>query len=554
MNRSSADLSDNWQKESCAVLRIRKTKSITPVQRAAPITDTLEESLMNDTVLEAKDISLVFPDVTALSHVNFSILTGEIHALVGANGAGKSSLMKVLAGAKPTYTGDIFLNNKKIEIRSPAAAKKFGIQIVYQEVDTALINSLSVAENIMLNDMIMNMHHRQFINWSAINKSAKDMLNRLKIDLDVRRQVQTLSLAQKQMVLIARAIQSSCKFLLLDEPTAPLSTTETEDLFATVRNLVRQENIAVVFISHRINEILQICTKYTVMRNGEIVADRPVTSQTSTKSVIEEMLGRPFEEEYRVPKRNVGDKAFIVNDLTEKENKIKNVSLYIRKGEIIGIAGLVGAGKSELCKTIFGALKKKSGTIMYNGKYLKIRNPSDAVKYNIALVPEERRKEGVLINESVHFNLSAANLETFCRFSFIIKKLITLNAKKFIDLLSIKTSSAYQKVLFLSGGNQQKVVVGKWLSSDAGVYIFDEPTKGIDVGAKQEIFKLINTIAEQNNCVIYATCENSELLAITDRIYVMCGGEIAAELNTAETSDKEIMYYAVGSQDTYGQK
>ena len=219
---------------------------------------------MNDTILEAKDISLIFPDVTALSHVNFSILTGEIHALVGANGAGKSSLMKVLAGAKPTYTGDIFLNNKKIEIRSTAAAKKFGIQIVYQEVDTALINSLSVAENIMLNDMVMNMNHKQFINWSAINKSAKDMLNRLKIDIDVKKQVQTLSLAQKQMVLIARAIQSSCKFLLLDEPTAPLSTAETEDLFAIVRNLVRQENIAVVFISHRINEILQICTKYTV--------------------------------------------------------------------------------------------------------------------------------------------------------------------------------------------------------------------------------------------------------------------------------------------------
>lgn len=503
--------------------------------------------------LEARDVSLIFPDVKALLHVNFTLCTGEIHALVGANGAGKSTLMKVFSGAKPTYEGNIFINNKQVEIRNPMAAKKRGIQIVYQEVDTALVPSLSVAENIMLNDMIMNMKYKQFVRWGKINEEATKVLQRLNINLDVKRKVSDLSLAQKQMVLIARAIQSSCKFLLLDEPTAPLSNSETEELFELVKKLIETENIAVVFITHRINEVLQICEKYTVMRNGEIIDNSPITKDTTTKEIIEKMLGRPFEENFKKDPVKIGEKMFTVENLTEKDNKVSDISIYLRKGEIVGIAGLVGAGKSELCKTLFGALKKRNGTIKYNDKEIQINKPADAVKQSIALIPEERRKEGILVQETVDFNLSAANLGNFCHFSFISKKQTANNAQKYVDLLKIKTSSIHQKLMFLSGGNQQKVVIGKWLSAHCGVYIFDEPTKGVDVGAKQEIFKLINQIAAEGNCVIYATCENSEILAITDRIYVMFGGKIMAELKTDRTSDKEIMYYSVGSHGKYEQ-
>lgn len=505
-------------------------------------------------VLECKNVSMSFPGVKALSNVDFKVQTGEIQALVGANGAGKSTLMKILAGANPGYTGDLFLDGEEISIRTPIAAKRAGVQIVFQEVDTALIPYLSVAENIMLNDMIMNMGKKQFVNWPKIRREAKKVLDRLHISLDVNKRVEELSLAQKQIVLIARAIQSSCKFLLLDEPTAPLSDNETKDLFDLVFKLQRTENIAIVFITHRINEVLQICKSYTAMRNGEIVGTFPINDKTSVKEIVEHMLGRSYEENFHKDYVEIGEKVFEVNNLTEKDDKIKNVSLYIREGEIVGIAGLVGAGKSELCKTIFGALKKKEGSIILKGRELIIKTPSDAVKENIALVPEERRKEGILVHESVEFNLSAACLDDFSTYSFVNRNKVTRNAEKYIDKVGIVTPSTKQKTAFLSGGNQQKVVIGKWLSADCDVYIFDEPTKGVDVGAKQEIFKLINDIAFDRNCVLYTTCENSEILAITDRIYVMYDGKIMAELETKKTNDKEIMYYSVGGRKPAGQQ
>jgi len=500
---------------------------------------------MDKDTLECKNISMLFPGVKALDDVNFTIETGEIHALVGANGAGKSTLMKVLAGANPGYEGQIFKNGSDLEIRTPMAAKKAGVQIVFQEVDTALISSLSVAENIMMNDMIMNMKGKHFVNWPKIRKNALKVLESMNIKIDVRRKVSDLSLAEKQMVLIARALQSSCKYLLLDEPTAPLSNTETKELFRLVLAL-KEKDIAIVFITHRIYEVLEICDKYTVMRNGQVVSNSPIDETTTDKQIIDKMLGRSFDATFDKEPTEIGEKVFEVSHLTEKEDKIKDVSLYVRKGEVVGIAGLVGAGKSELCKTLFGAMKKKKGEIVYKDKILKINNPTDAVSHSIALVPEERRKEGILVQETVDFNLSVANLSDYCSLSFVNNKKTAANAKQYVETLGIKTPSIYQKTAFLSGGNQQKVVIGKWLSADCDVYIFDEPTKGVDVGAKREIFKLINSIAASGKCVIYATCENGELLSISDRIYVMYGGEISAELETSKTDDKEITKYSVG--------
>lgn len=505
---------------------------------------------MEKITLKTENISIEFPGVKALTDINFEISTGVIHAVVGANGAGKSTLMKVLAGANPTYTGKIFLNDKEVELRNPASAKNIGVQIVYQEVDMALIPSLTVAENVMLNDTIQNMGHRQIMHWKKVKEGAKKVLDRLNVKIDVNKLVSDLSLAQKQMVLIARAIQSECSFLILDEPTAPLSDTETEELFRVVKNLKKTENIAIIFITHRLNEVLQICESYTVMRNGKIVDKSPITEDTTTKEIVEKMLGRAFEEKFQKDEVKIGEKYFVIDHMTEKENKVKDISMYVRRGEIVGIAGLVGAGKTELCKTIFGALKKSSGEITMGGKKIKIKNPTDAVNQSIALVPEERRKEGVLVEETLDFNLSAACLSDFCKLSFINKKKTASNADKYVDALGIKTPSIYQKVAFLSGGNQQKVVIGKWLSADCSVYIFDEPTKGVDVGAKQDIYKLINDIAKKGDCVIYATCENSEILSITDRVYVMFDGKIVAELETKKTNEDEIMHYSVGGVST----
>ena len=505
---------------------------------------------MDKLTLETKNVSIEFPGVKALTNADFSVSTGELRAVVGANGAGKSTLMKILAGANPDYTGNIYLNGKPIDLRSTMAAKKCGVQIVYQEVDTALIPTLSVAENVMLNHMVMDFK-APIINWRQIRRGAQEILSRLHIDVNVRKLVQNLTLAQKQMILIAKAIASECNFLILDEPTAPLSDTETAELFQLVHHLHETENIAIVFISHRINEVLQICNSYTVMRNGEIVDTTPITPETTSKEIVEKMLGRTFDEIFSKEKVDIGEKIFEVSHLSGADGKVNDVSFHVKKGEIIGIAGLVGAGKSELCKTIFGAYKKTGGTIEYNGKKLKILNPTHAVKNRIALVPEERRKEGVLVNENVSFNLSAACLGEFCNFSFINKGKTDANARHYVENLDIITPSIKQLVRNLSGGNQQKVAVGKWLAADCDVYMFDEPTKGVDVGAKHDIFRLISDITKNGNSVIYASCENSELLSISDRIYVLFDGAIMAELETEKTSEDEIMHYAVGSKTPF---
>ena len=507
---------------------------------------------MEKIVLSTENVSIEFPGVKALKEVNFEVATGEIRAVVGANGAGKSTLMKVLSGAYPHYTGTVKLNGKPVEIRSTMDAKRLGIQIVYQEVDTALVPTLTVAENVMMNHLVEDKHQGAFVNWGNLRREARKILDSLNINVNVRSLVQDLTLAQKQMVLIARAVTSECNFLILDEPTAPLSDTETDELFRLVHHLQETKNLAIVFISHRINEILQICDHYTVMRNAEIIETRPITEQTTSKEIIEMMLGRKLEENFPKEIVPIGDVLFEVEDLRDQDGKVNGVTFNVRAGEIVGIAGLVGAGKSELCKTIFGGYKKTGGRIRLKGKELKIGIPTDAVRQGLALVPEERRKEGALITETVNFNLAAASLDKYCNFSFVNPAKMAKNANYYVENLGIRTPSIRQKVANLSGGNQQKVVVGKWLAADSDIYIFDEPTKGVDVGAKHDIFRLIGDIAKHGHGVIYASCENNELLSLTDRIYVMFDGQIQAELKTSETNEDEIMYYAVGGKKKVG--
>ncbi|CAM4040332.1 sugar ABC transporter ATP-binding protein [Mesobacillus thioparans] len=498
-------------------------------------------------ILQMKNISIEFPGVWALNAVDFNTETGRIHALIGANGAGKSTLMKVLSGAHDHYTGEIQLNGESVEIRTPAHAQKLGIQTVYQEVDTAIIPSLTVAENIMLNQTVQNLDNRHWMNWKQLFKQAEDIIEGMNLKIPVKKLAGELTLAEKQLVLIARAISSHCSFLILDEPTAPLSHTETTELFRIVRDLAKR-NVGIIFISHRLPEIFEICDELTIMRNGEFIVKKE-TGDVDSQQVIEYMLGRRMEDQFPARSNTFGDNTLLEVAGLSDGDKVKNTSFHVKAGEIVGIAGLVGAGKTELCKALFGASPTVSGTASLNGKKLKLTSPHAAVKNGLALVPEERRKEGVLVAESVSSNLTAVSLKKFSRlFGFIDRRSEKNIAQEYIKALGIKTPSESAKVENLSGGNQQKVAIGRWLLADADVYIFDEPTKGVDVGAKRDIFELIAKLAAQGKGIIYASSELSEIVGITDRVYVLYDGEPVKELATAETTEEELLFYSTGGR------
>ncbi|MFC0558925.1 sugar ABC transporter ATP-binding protein [Halalkalibacter alkalisediminis] len=493
-----------------------------------------------------KNISIEFPGVKALNQVDFEAETGRTHALLGANGAGKSTLMKVLSGAYGHYTGEIFINGKAVFIRTPKDAQTHGIQIVYQEVDTALIPYLSVAENIMLNETVTNMGKKQFMKWKVLHTKATDILEKMKINVSSKKLVSELTLAEKQMVLIARAVSTKCKFLILDEPTAPLSHAETTEFFRIVQQL-KENQVGIIFISHRLPEIFEIADEITVMRNGKFVV-KEQTAATSQSKVIENMLGEKLEEQFPDHTFDIGHSVLQVKGLSDK-GKLTDFNLYVKEGEIVGVAGLVGAGKTELCKVLFGYEKKTTGTINLRGKELKLKSPYDAVKKGIALVPEERRKEGVLIAESVATNLSAASLSEFSnRFHFLNRKAEKEKSLEIIKRLGIKTPSETAKVENLSGGNQQKIAIGKWLIADAEVYLFDEPTKGVDVGAKKDIFELIVALSKRGKAVIYASAELSEVMGISNRIYVLYDGQVAKEFETKNTTEEELLHYSTGGK------
>ncbi len=497
--------------------------------------------------LEMKNIEIEFPGVKALDKVSFQIESGKSQALIGANGAGKSTLMKVLSGVNNHYTGEIYLDGKKVEIRSPKMAKELGIAIVYQEVDIALVPYLSVAENVMFDYLANDMGKKQFINWKKIRSKAKEVLQKINVNINVDRLVSELTLAEKQMVLIARCLVQEIHFLILDEPTAPLSNSETKELFRVVNDLVKS-GVGIVFISHRLNELFEICEYMTVLRDGKLVDSMPIGEDLSINQIVEMMLGRQIDDVYIKREVEFGDVILEIKNLSEKDNKVKNINMYVRKGEIVGVAGLVGAGKTELCKTLFGDYHH-SGEIYVNGEIVKNATPSKAVKNGFALVPEERRKEGVLISDPVYSNISAASLSKYTRFLSIIKKLKEkADARGMIKKLGIITPSENRKVALLSGGNQQKVVVAKWLNSDASIYIYDEPTKGIDVGAKRDMYELVEQLASEGKGAIYATCEFKEILSICDRVYVMYDGEIVKELSVKETDEQELLYYSTGGK------
>lgn len=475
--------------------------------------------------LEMRGISLAFSGFQALSRVDFTLNGGSVHALTGANGAGKSTLMAVLCGTHDRYEGEICINNQPVTIREPLDAKRLGIHLVQQEVDVALVPGLSIAENIMLDQLAQPGHRYR---WRAIRQQAKQALAQLDVTLDVRRSIDSCSLAEKQQILLARALSHHCRFLILDEPTAPLDAHDSERLFAVVRRL-KQQGIGVVFISHRIHELKAICDTLTVLRDGKLIETGPM-ADLSGEAIVEKMLGHELSDIYPPARPVHSDETLLRVEGLHDDALLKDISLHLRKGEILGIAGLAGAGKTELCKALFGASKSRVERGELNHQPWKPRDPADSVLRGLALVPEERRKEGIFIDEPVSMNLAVTADNSFSRWSLFGHRQAWRWAEEVIARVGVRTRGPGQVLRRLSGGNQQKVAIGKWLRNDASVLIFDEPTKGVDVKAKTDLFQLIDGLAREGKGVIYASGEFAELVGLCDRICVLWDGRIVAEI------------------------
>ncbi len=491
----------------------------------------------NTTFFEMRNISKSFPGVKALDNVGFSVEKGEIRALVGENGAGKSTLMKILNGNYKKDSGDILIDGVPVNITNPQVADAHGITIIFQELN--LVDDLSIAENIFAGRLAKR---GKLINWKEVNDKAKVLLDRVSFDVDPTRLVGSLTVAEKQMVEIAKALSRNSKIILMDEPSATLTKKELDALFEIIRDL-KKSGIAVIYISHRMEEIFQICETVTVMRDGQIIGTRDVAGVTSDE-LVQMMVGREVNSAY--PKRNVeiGEEVLRVENLSRKDRE-QNVAFSLRKGEVLGIAGLVGAGRTEIMRAIFGVDYIKSLDVYIKGEKVKITDPASAKKYKIAFLTEDRKVEGLTLDFTVKGNIVSANLPSIRKGLFTSKKKENTIADDYIEKIKVKTPTRNQKVGNLSGGNQQKVVVGKWLNSEPDILIMDEPTRGIDVGAKREIYEIINSLVAQGKAVILISSELPEVLGMSDRVLVMKDDAIVAELTGEDINPVEVMRYAL---------
>ena len=496
---------------------------------------------MRSSILEMRNISISFAGFPALRQVDFTLEGGSVHALVGANGAGKSTLMAVLSGTHDHYSGQISIDGEAVNLRLPHHAREHGIHLVQQEVDVALVPTLNVAENIML-DRLSEPGHLH--NWPQLYRQAQLLTEQLGLNISLRARIESCTLAEKQLILLARALSHKCRFLILDEPTAPLDQAESARLFALVRKL-KAAGMAIVFISHRIHELRDICDRMTVLRDGRLVSDDSMDG-LSNEHIIEKMIGHQLDDIYP-PRRppHSGETLLHIHGMHDKD-KLRDISLRLHRGEILGIAGLAGAGKTELCKALFGATPSQVESGELNGKPWKPKEPHLSVEQGLALVPEERRKEGIFIDEDIPMNLSVTADDSFSRWSIFNRQHALSWAKDIISRLGIRASGPMQKLARLSGGNQQKVAIGKWLRSESQVLIFDEPTKGVDIKAKTDVFRLIDGLAQQGKGIIYASGEFAELVGLCDRILVLWDGRIVAELDAANVDEETLLTYSTG--------
>ena len=493
---------------------------------------------MSDYIIEIKHLSKSFPGVQALSDVSFGIERGHVHALVGENGAGKSTLIKIITGVYKADNGDICMNGSIVNANNPLEAQRKGISVVHQEIK--LVDTLSVAENVFLGRPKTGKHG--LISWKKMYTEAQKLVDELNIHLDVRREVSSLSIAQKQVVEICKALSLRAKLLIMDEPSATLTENELDSLFSIIE-MLRSQGITIVYISHRMEEIFKIADTVTVLRDGMHIKTMPVGG-VSRQELISLMVGREIGEEYPKKYCKIGDIALQVKGLC-RSDIVKDVSFDLRHGEILGFSGLIGAGRTETVRCIFAADKPDSGTILMNGEKANFKNVSDAIHHKIALIPEDRKVQGLILGMSLKHNTSMVNLDNVCTYFCLDEKKEADLAKKMVEELTISTPSIEQEVTNLSGGNQQKVVLAKWLAVDSDIIIFDEPTRGIDVGAKAEIYKLICNLASEGKAIIMISSDMPELMGICDRILVMREGTVSGILERDQFNQEVILDMAV---------
>ena len=484
------------------------------------------------------EIDKSFPGVHALDHVNFEVKKGEVHALMGENGAGKSTLMKVLTGIYTKDSGSIVFEGKEVEFHNTREAQDAGIVIVHQELN--MLGHLTVAQNIFIG--------REFkkgirIDDKKMNEEASKLFQKLHIDIDPTEMMSNLTVGKQQMCEIAKAISHEAKVIIFDEPSAALTETEIEELFKIIRDL-RKQQLGIVYISHRMDEIKVITDRVTVMRDGGYVGTL-ITKECTKDDIINMMVGRVIYEDPKTESAVPKDAPVVLK--VEKLNAgrmVQDVSFELRKGEVLGFSGLMGAGRTETARAIFGADPKTGGDIYINGQKVEINSPQDAVKYGIGYLSEDRKRFGIVVQKSVAENSTMAALENFVKGLFIDKKKENKIAQDYVESLATKTPGVDQLVVNLSGGNQQKVVIAKWLIRNCDILIFDEPTRGIDVGAKNEIYKLMNRLAEEGKSIIMISSEMTEILRMSDRIVVMCEGRKTGEIDISEASQEIIMNMA----------
>jgi ribose transport system ATP-binding protein len=489
-------------------------------------------------ILRTEAIDKSYPGVHALDHLDFDLYEGEIHALLGENGAGKSTLMKILSGSLQKDSGRIFLRDREVEIASPMHARELGIGMVYQEL--SVIPSLNVTENIFLGRLPKRKPFGT-IDWSEATSQAKRILDDLGVDIDPRERVGNLGMGEQQLTEIAKALSMDAQILLLDEPSSALSDEERERLFSIMRGL-QEKGVAIIYVSHRLVEVPQIGQRVTVLRDGAKIGTLPV-NEANEATLIRMMVGRELKEQFPKEEIERGQELLRIEGLTVK-GVLNDLSLSLHEGEILGIFGLLGAGRTDFARALFGIDPMDSGEVFLDGGKVEISSPSKAIELGLGYLTEDR-KDGLVPLLPIPANITLASLKKMCRLGFLRRDEERMSAEKYVEELNIHTPKLSQRIEFLSGGNQQKVALAKWLCSQAKIMIFDEPTRGIDVGAKVEVFRLMNDLAKEGVGIIMISSEMPEVLAMADRILVMAGGSFVAEYEGGQASQEDLMRDAV---------
>lgn len=491
-------------------------------------------------ILEFHNISKAFPGVNALTDISFELYEGEVLALMGENGAGKSTLVKCLTGANEPTTGNIVIDGKTYDKVSPAMAKELGIGAVYQEF--TLVPDLPVVENIFMGNLSGN---GVLVDKKKMLKDAKKIFEDFGVDIDPTAKVRTLSPAMMQIVEIAKVVSLNVRILILDEPTAPLTIKEVDTLFKIIMNL-KKKGVAVIYISHRLEEIFEITDRIVVLRDGKFISEVK-TDMTSRPELIRAMIGREVND-INYPHSKCGTNEEVLKVENISGFGVEDISFKLHKGEILGFAGLVGAGRTELMSVIFGEEPKDSGKVYIKGKEVSIKEPYEAIKYGLGLLPEDRKAKGLLLDKSVLSNITLSSIKKYCKFGKINHKKEESEVKKYIQSLLIKTPNSKQQAQFLSGGNQQKLIVAKWLDMDSDILIFDEPTRGIDVGAKFEIYQIMHNLVESGKSIIMVSSDFEELVGMSDNIIIIAEGKMVGKIAKEEFDKESLLDMASGNR------